>query len=349
MFYPGNSARTPAASRRPWPASTSALLNLVYAVAGYALFLVVLGYAVGFFAGLGVPKGIDQGTRSAWPLAAAINVLLLLLFAVQHTVMARPWFKRRWTRIVPEPAERATFVLGASLVLALLFWLWRPISGTVWNLAGAGADVLLAGYAAGWAVAISSTFLINHFDLFGLRQACLHTRGTGYSPPPFTERGLYRHIRHPLMAGFVVTFWAAPTMTIGHLLFATAATGYILVGITFEERDLKRCLGEAYSSYLARVPALIPALPPRSQRSRPDSASRNMVAGAAEFTAVGRPSVLPPPAGSGCGDPARARVAAPIGEGDRAVGRRGRGSCWLNLGRPGSVRFDDGSGDDGSG
>jgi protein-S-isoprenylcysteine O-methyltransferase Ste14 len=243
---------------RPRPARMPALVILVYAAAVYLLFLAVLGYAAGFFAGFGVPKGIDQGPRAAVPVAAGIDLLLLLLFAVQHTVMARPWFKRRWTRIVPAPAERATFVLAASLVLALLFWLWRPIGGTAWNLSGPGADALWAVYAAGWAVAIRSTFLISHFDLFGLRQAWLHARRARYSPLPFTERGLYRRVRHPLMAGFVVVFWAAPTMTAGHLLFAAAATGYILVGIAFEEHDLIQSLGGTYAAYRARVPALIP-------------------------------------------------------------------------------------------
>jgi methanethiol S-methyltransferase len=194
----------------------------------------------------------------------ATDLILLLLFAVQHTVMARPWFKRRWTRIAPLPAERASFVLAASLVLALLFWLWRPIRGTVWNLSGPGADALWAGYAAGWALAVSSTFLTSHFDLFGLRQAWLHAQRITYSPPPFTERGLYRHIRHPLMAGFVVVFWSAPVMTVGHVLFAAAATGYILAGIAFEEHDLFQSLGETYAAYRARVPALIPG--PRLRR-----------------------------------------------------------------------------------
>ncbi len=277
MSQTNRSVTTPVAGRRPWPASVYAWLNLMYAVAVYVFFLGVLAYAVGFFAGRGVPKGIDQGTPAAAPLAVAINVLLLLLFAVQHTVMARPWFKRRWTRIVPAPAERTSFVLCANLVLALLFWLWRPIPGTVWNLSGPGAGALLAVYAAGWAIALGSTFLIDHFDLFGLRQAYLYARRAGYRPPPFTERGLYRRIRHPMMSGFVVVFWATPTMTIGHLLFAAAATGYILVGIAFEERDLKLCLGEAYSSYMTRVPALIPFLGPRSGRSRPDAVGYDLV------------------------------------------------------------------------
>ncbi|HYV80812.1 MAG TPA: hypothetical protein VE979_22040, partial [Streptosporangiaceae bacterium] len=243
----------PRQTRRPSAGGTAALLILGYAVAVYAVFVVVTGYAIGFFADAGVPKGIDQGPRSLWPLAVAIDLLLLLLFAAQHTVMARPWFKRRWIRIVPAPAERASFVLAASLVLALLFWQWRPVSGTVWHLSGPAAGVLLGVYAAGWVLAVGSTFIIDHFDLFGVRQAYLHARGATYRPPPFTQRGLYRHIRHPLMAGFVIIFWAAPAMTLGHLLFAAAATGYIGVGITFEERDLRRDLGEPYRAYRRRV------------------------------------------------------------------------------------------------
>ena len=247
-----------AVAGRPQRARMPPLIILVYAAAVYLLFLAVLGYAAGFFAGFGVPKGIDQGPHAAVPAAVAIDLLLLLLFAVQHTVMARPWFKRRWTRIVPEPAERTSFVLAASLVLVLVFWLWRPIGGTVWNLPGPGADALWAVYAAGWAIAVSSTFLVSHWDLFGLRQAWRHARRVKYSPPPFTERGLYGRIRHPLMTGFVVIFWSAPVMTAGHVLFAAAATGYILAGIAFEEHDLIQSLGQPYAAYRARVPALIP-------------------------------------------------------------------------------------------
>jgi methanethiol S-methyltransferase len=255
--------------RRPGPRGVPAPLILGYAAAAYLLFLAVLVYAIGFFAGAGVPKGIDSGPRSPRPLAVAIDLLLLLLFAVQHTVMARPWFKRRWTRLVPMPAERATYVLCASLLLALLFWQWRPVGGTVWHLSGPAAGVLLGVYAAGWVVAVGSTFIIDHFDLFGLRQAYLHARGATYRPPPFTQRSLYRHVRHPLMTGFLIIFWAAPAMTLGHLLFAAAATGYIGVGITFEERDLRRDLGEPYRAYRRRVPALIPALRPRSRCGTP--------------------------------------------------------------------------------
>jgi protein-S-isoprenylcysteine O-methyltransferase Ste14 len=257
--------RPPGATPRPPAARASAVLIFSYATAVYGLFLVVLVYAVGFFAGFGVLTDIDDGVRSGWPLAVAIDVGLLALFAVQHTVMARSWFKRWLMRMVPGPAERATFVLGATLALALLFWAWRPVGGVVWKLSGPAYAVLLAVQLAGWAVAIGSTFIISHFDLFGLRQACLHLRGAGYTPPAFTQRGLYRRVRHPLMSGFLIVFWAAPVMTGGHLLFAAAATGYILAGIWFEERDLVRSLGPAYASYLGRVPALIPGL--RRRRS----------------------------------------------------------------------------------
>jgi methanethiol S-methyltransferase len=255
--------------QRPRLASLPCLAIVVYAAAAYVVFLAVLGYTVGFLAGFGVPKGIGQGPRAAVPAAVAIDLLLLVLFAVQHTVMARPWFKRRWTRIVPQPAERSTFVLAACLVLALLFWQWRPISGTAWSLSGPGAAVLWAVYATAWAMAVSSTFLTSHFDLFGLRQAWLHARRVPYSPPSFTERGPYAYIRHPLMAAFVIVFWSAPVMTAGHVLFAAAATGYILAGIAFEEHDLIRSLGETYAAYRARVPALIPG---PSLRRRPPGA-----------------------------------------------------------------------------
>jgi methanethiol S-methyltransferase len=251
-----------------------ALIIVVYAAVAYLLMLAVLGYAVGFFAGFAVPKGIDQGPHAAAPGAVTVDLLLLVLFAVQHTVMARPWFKHRWTRIVPAPAERATFVLAASLVLALVFWLWQPAGGTIWDLPEPGADALSAVYAAGWVLVISSTFLVSHFDLFGLRQAWLHARRTRYSPPAFIQRGVYGQIRHPLMAGFVIVFWAAPVMTAGHLLLAVTATGYILVGIAFEERDLTRSLGSAYTTYRAHVPALIPC-PSLRRRAPKSSKPRN--------------------------------------------------------------------------
>jgi protein-S-isoprenylcysteine O-methyltransferase Ste14 len=267
MSSSGKPARRAAAGRRSTPGHARGLFILVYSVAVYIFSLLVFGYAVAFLAGHGVPRSIDAGPHSSWPLAVAIDALAVLLFAVQHSVMARPWFKHRWARVVPAAAERATFVLSASLVLALLFWSWRPIGGVVWRVPSPGAWVLAAGYAAGWILTVGSTFLISHLDLFGLRQAYVHARGAAYQPVPFTERGLYGRLRHPLMAGFIVVFWAAPTMTAGHLLFAAAATGYILLGIIFEERDLRGSLGVAYISYTARVPALIPALPLRARQS----------------------------------------------------------------------------------
>jgi len=166
----------PLPGHRP-AAGFSALLTLGYAAAAYLVFLAVLAYSLGFFADLGVPRGIDEGTRTGWPAAVATDTALLLLFAVQHTGMARARFKRQWTRLVPAPAERAMYVLFASLLLALLYWLWQPVGGTVWRLPEPGRGVLLAVYAAGWVIALSSTFLISHFDLFGVRQAYLHARG----------------------------------------------------------------------------------------------------------------------------------------------------------------------------
>ncbi|GAA4404839.1 isoprenylcysteine carboxylmethyltransferase family protein [Fodinibacter luteus] len=248
--------------------TASGVAVLGYAATVYVLFLCVLGYAVGFFAGLGVPKGIDDGPRVPLPVAVGVDLLLLLVFAVQHTVMARPGFKRRWVRVIPASAERATFVLAAVVALALLFWAWRPLDGTVWALSGPAAAVLWATYAAGWALTIASTFLISHSDLVGLRQAWHHARRTRYDEPSFTERGLYRRVRHPLMLGFLVVFWSAPTMTAGHLLFAVGATGYILVGIAFEEHALTRSLGSDYTSYRDRVPALVPRVPLGTASSR---------------------------------------------------------------------------------
>jgi protein-S-isoprenylcysteine O-methyltransferase Ste14 len=212
------------------------------------------------------------------------------LFAVQHSVMARPWFKRAWTRLVSVPLERATYVLCASLLLAVLIWGWRPIHGTVWHITGISTGVLHTGYVVGWLMAIGSTFMINHADLFGLRQAWLAARGIPYTPPAFTERSLYRWIRHPLNAGFIIAFWSSPSMSLGHLLFATGATGYIIVGIALEEHDLQRQFGQAYTAYRARVPALLPI---SSRRHKPSGGD---VGGAV------RPQHLPDgPAGGAAG------------------------------------------------
>jgi protein-S-isoprenylcysteine O-methyltransferase Ste14 len=245
-----------------------AWLGLVYAAAVYLGFLAVFGYGVGFFAQLGVPKGIDDGPQDSALSASLIDAGLLALFAVQHSVMARPWFKRAWTHLVSAPLERATYVLCASLLQAVLFWGWRPLHGTVWHTTGISAGILRTGYVVGWLIALGSTFMINHADLFGLRQAWLAFRDRPYTPPAFTERSLYRWIRHPLMAGFIIVFWSSPSMSAGHLFFATGATAYIVVGIALEERDLQQHLGQAYSAYRARIPAMIPFSWTRHRRRR---------------------------------------------------------------------------------
>jgi methanethiol S-methyltransferase len=271
------------------------LIIVVYTAAVYLLFLAVLGYAVGFFAGFGVPKGIDQGSHAAALVAVAIDLLLLLLFAVQHTVMARPWFKRRWRRIVPEPAERASFVLTASLVLALVFWLWRPVrepSGTCRNRAPTRfGSMYAAGLGGDRRLHVPDQPFRPVRAAAGL--AACATRQV--QPPPFTERGLYRRIRHPLMAGFVVIFWSAPVMTTGRVLFAATATGYIMAGIAFEKHDLIGSLGDTYTSYQARAPACSPdhsgTSDPRAGRkavSRGDGASPTRAAASSRASRNGR-------------------------------------------------------------
>lgn len=238
----------------------SRLIAMLYAAACYAVFLATFLYAIGFVAGLGVPRHIDNGSAEPLANALAIDVALLLLFAVQHSGMARPAFKRWWTRIVPVPVERSTYVLATSLVLALLFWQWRPLPQLVWQLDGIARPALYVVSAVGWLLVLAGTFLISHFDLFGLRQAWLHLRGEYPDPDvPFVERAFYRIVRHPLMLGFIIAFWAAPTMTLGHLLFALATTGYILVAVKFmEERDLVAHYGDTYRDYQRRVPMLLP-------------------------------------------------------------------------------------------
>lgn len=240
----------------------SRLFALLYGAVCYAVFLATFLYAVAFVAGIGgVPKHIDNGTPTSLPLALGINLLLLTLFAMQHSVMARPAFKRWWTRFVPQVIERSTFVLASSLALALLFWQWRPLPLRVWDVEGDAARWALYGLlAVGWLLVLTSTFLINHFDLFGLRQVWRHARGHGPAPDaPFVVRALYRIVRHPIMLGFLIAFWATPTMTLGHLLFALMTTGYILVAVKFlEERDLVAQYGETYRAYQRQVPMLLP-------------------------------------------------------------------------------------------
>ena len=246
----------------------SRILALVYGVASYLAFLASFLYAVGFVGNLLVPKSIDSGPSDSLPLAVLVDALLLLLFAVPHSVMARPAFKRWWTQYLPPPVERSTYVLVSSLALGLLFWQWRPIPAVVWHVENPVARWLLhAVFWAGWALVLVSTFLIDHCDLFGLRQVYLFASGRAYSPPAFKTGGLYRYVRHPIMLGFLLAFWATPTMTFGHLLYAVATTAYILIALQLEERDLVGYHGDQYRSYRKQAGMLLP-LPRFSKSSR---------------------------------------------------------------------------------
>lgn len=241
----------------------SRLTAFLYGVVGYLFFLAAFLYAVGFLGNFLVPKSIDSGAESPFVQALAINVALLGVFAVQHSIMARQWFKSAWTRIVPRPVERSTYVLLSSLALLLLFWKWQPMGGVIWNAESTlGRVVLNVPFAAGWVIVLVSTFLINHFDLFGLRQVWLYLRGKPYTPLGFRAPALYRYVRHPLYVGWLLVFWSAPVMTAAHLVFAIATTAYILLAIQFEERDLARLHGE-YAEYRRRVPMIVPSVSSR--------------------------------------------------------------------------------------
>ena len=236
----------------------SRILAPLYGAASYVVFLASFLYAI---AGLGnflVPKTIDSGPGAGLAEALVVNLALLTAFALQHSIMARPGFKRWWTRFVPPPVERATFVLCASLLLFAVCLGWRPLTQVVWHAEGGGALALWALFTLGWLIVLSATFMINHFELFGLRQVWLEARGRPYVAPRYVERFFYRFVRHPIMLGFLVAFWSAPTMTLGHLLFAGVTTAYILVALQLEERDLLEEHGASYASYRERVPMLIP-------------------------------------------------------------------------------------------
>jgi protein-S-isoprenylcysteine O-methyltransferase Ste14 len=249
----------------------------LYGVLCYTIFLGTFLYAIGFIGGFAVPTTLDGPARGSLPLAITIDAALLGLFAIQHSVMARGWFKERWTLIVPQAIERSTYVLLSSLALILLFWQWRPLGGIVWSVQDpAGRMILFTLFAFGWLLLLAATFLINHFDLFGLRQVWLFLRNKPYTKLQFGTPVLYRLVRHPLYVGWLFTFWMTPLMTYAHLLFAIATTGYILIAIQFEERDLVRFHGDAYRRYRSRVPMILPWFGKRSSTPSAISAKSEM-------------------------------------------------------------------------
>jgi protein-S-isoprenylcysteine O-methyltransferase Ste14 len=236
-------------------------LIVSYGVASYVIFLGTVVYAVGFLGNQVVPKSIDSGVPGSVTLALVVNTLLVGAFAVQHSVMARTGFKTWWTRTVPPAIERSTYVLFSSALLIVLFWQWLPMTGTVWDLTGGPAGSALTAVSwLGWAVVVMSTFLINHFELFGLQQVYMAFRERPLPSQGFVTPFLYQLVRHPMMLGFLLSFWATPSMTTGHLLFSVAMSGYMLVGVSLEERDLRAALGAQYEDYCRRVPMLIPFL-----------------------------------------------------------------------------------------
>jgi protein-S-isoprenylcysteine O-methyltransferase Ste14 len=241
------------------------VLAFLYGVIAYLVFLVAFLYAIAFVGNIRlVPKTIDSGVAGPFANALIVNAILLSLFAVQHSVMARQWFKRAWKKIVPEPVERSTYVLLASLILLLLFWKWHPMKGIIWDVRNPNGRTLLQGlFWIGWGMVLVSTYLIDHFDLFGLKQVFYYLLGKRAEPPPFKNPTLYKVVRHPIYLGFIIAFWATPRMTTGHLFFAIMTTAYMIVAIQFEERDLIRFYGDQYHHYRRHVSMLFPLRLPR--------------------------------------------------------------------------------------
>jgi len=236
------------------------IIYFVYGLACYAMFLGVFLYTVGFVGNFGVPKTLDSGAHTPFVMALLINSALLGVFAVQHSVMARPSFKRWWTTIIPEPVERSTYVLFTNLALILLFCQWRPMGRVIWDVADSPlAYVIWTVCAVGWGIVFISTFLIDHFDLFGLRQVYFHLRGKTDVDKTFRTPLFYKHVRHPIYVGFAIAFWATSVMTVAHLLFAVGVTVYTVIGATLEERDLVSHFGDRYREYKQRVPMLVPS------------------------------------------------------------------------------------------
>jgi methanethiol S-methyltransferase len=238
---------------------TARFIAFLYGLVSYFAFFGTILYAIGFVMGLVVPKTIDSGEASSTPQALVVNVLLMTLFAVQHSVMARKQFKQWWTQYVPKSIERSTYVLLASLTLMLLFWQWRPMPAIVWQIDEPDIAALIATLSlAGWVIVFTSTFLINHFELFGLHQVASNLTGSEMPTPRFRTPLYYKFVRHPIYLGFIIAFWAAPVMSVGHLLFAAVTTAYIFVGIFLEERDLVDLFGDDYRRYKERVSMLLP-------------------------------------------------------------------------------------------
>jgi methanethiol S-methyltransferase len=259
----------------------SAMLGVVYGFVVYQLFLGAILYAIGFVGNIGVPKSVDSGVGGSLAKAVIVDLMLLGVFAVQHSVMARAGFKRVWTRVVPPALERSTYVLSASAALVLLYWQWRPIHASIWVLTDPTAiAVTNVLFWVGWAIVFVSTFLIHHFELFGLRQVVARARGQAIPEAQFRTPLLYRYVRHPIYLGFAIAFWATPVMTSGHLLFAVAMSGYILLGIWLEERDLIARFGEQYRRYREQVGMLLPW----RSRAASESSATTAAASAASMT-----------------------------------------------------------------